>query len=140
MGNNMTPQTNFVSLNAVLKQAVALGASATYETFKECVFQDSAMRASITVVASGPKRNVYFVPQDIGAEFAKRYAAAHARRVPVAHQQRELGLQSQETVDLSEKVADLVEQLDAIRLAVIAIGTKVDKLSAMWECLGDDQK
>lgn len=148
----MTAQSNLIALNSVLNKAIELGSTATYETFKEAVFADAAMKSSITAVAQGPKRNIYLVPADIGMAFAERFAAKHPKKQPKpVPEQLQLELP---TDDLPTSVDEMHSQINALMQEVrslradmallqgMALGMnhKIDKLTSVWECMEDDQK
>lgn len=135
---------NLISLNSVLEQAIVLGASATYKNFKEAVFKDKALKASMVTIAQGPQRSIYLVDAEAGRNFAEQYAKDFPKKVSAPEvPPTQMALPLEEPI-INERIAALEAQFNRVvtnmeRLLAelasgqIAIINKVDKLTAIWE-------
>ena len=130
--------SDMISLNNVLEMAAAKGSSTTYETFRDAVYADPEMSANLLTLPQGPKRKVVYVPRDVGAAFAERYAKSHPKKrtsAPITPPgQMELPLESD----------DRINRLEALVIAnhnrLINIERMVHQLAKTWEALEDDQR
>lgn len=130
--------SDMISLNQVLEMAAAKGASTNYEKFRDAVYADAEMARHLLALPHGPKRTVVYVPREVGAAFADRYAEARPKKrvvTPITNPaQMELPLES----------ADRLTRLETLVIAnhnrLINIERMVHQLAKTWEALDDDQK
>lgn len=140
--------TDMVTMNYVLEAAIAHGASATYETFRDAATADPVLQSTVVRVKQGPKRTVAFVPREIGEAFAARYAKAHPKRAPITKQEPEqMALPLEESNELRAAVDAVAQDIRSLRADVALLlgmftgaNHKLDKLAEMWDAIEDDGK